>query len=470
MALDPGVRHVDNLVMGGGEAGKYIAWHLAAEGQSVAVIERQLIGGSCPNIACLPSKNVIRSAKIANLVSRAASFGIRTDGAVTEMRGVRQRKRDMVAGMVDIHAKRFAAPEIDFVLGEGRFTAPRSIEVRLAEHGGVLRFTAERVFLNLGTRASVPHVPGLASAGALTHVEALELDHLPGHLIILGGGYVGVEFAQAYRRFGSHVTIVHNGNQLLRREDPDVAEAVQEIFAQDGIDVLLDAQATAVDGRSGDRISVRLQTPSGERTIEGTDLLIATGRTPNTHDIGLDIAGIDVDSRGFVTVDNQLRTSATDVWAMGECAGSPQFTHVAFDDFRVVRDQLAGKERTTEDRLVPYCAFIDPELGRVGLSERDAERLGGDLLVFRLPMTKVLRARAMVETIGFMKAIVDAHSNRILGFTMLGIGAGEVIAVVQTPMLGGMSYTVLRDAIFTHPTMAEGLNVLLSTVPERIGS
>jgi pyruvate/2-oxoglutarate dehydrogenase complex dihydrolipoamide dehydrogenase (E3) component len=457
---------IEHIVLGGGEAGKYIAWELAKQGRAVMVIERGLIGGSCPNIACLPSKNVIQSARVAELVRHAADYGTSTMPSTTRMEDVRRRKREMVEGMIEIHRKRFAAPGVEFVLGEGRFTAPRTIEIRLAE-GGTRRVTGERIFLDLGTRASIPDIPGLRASAPLTHVEALELDHLPAHLVVLGGGYVGVEFAQAFRRFGSEVTIVQRGPQLLPREDPDVAEAVQEIFEQDGINLVLGAETRAVEGRSSDGVVLRVRTAAGERVIAGSDLLVATGRTPNTREIGLDIAGIELDVRGYVKVDEHLRTSAPDVWAMGECAGSPQFTHVAFDDFRVVRDTLAGKSRSTRDRLVPYCMFTDPQLGRVGLGETEARRQGLDVRVARLPMSSVLRARAIGETRGFMKALIDSASDRILGFTMLGADAGEVIAVVQTAMLAGLPYTALRDAILTHPTMTEGLNVLLANVAER---
>ena len=308
-------------------------------------------------------------------------------------------------------------------------------------------------------------MPGLADARALTHVEALELDRLPSHLIVLGGGYVGVEFAQAFRRLGSQVTVLESGRQLLGREDPDVAATVLRIFEEDGIDVVLGAETRVVEGRSGESVRLRLQTRHGTRTIEGSDILVAAGRTPHTRGIGLEQAGIELDARGFVKVDDRLQATAAGVWAMGECAGSPQFTHVAFDDFRVVRDNLAGRGRSTRDRLIPYCAFIDPELARVGLDETTAQRQRIPVRVVRIPMTSVLRARAIGETRGFMKMLLDADSDRILGFTMLGAEAGEVVAVVQTAMLAGMPYTGLRDAILTHPTMAEGLNVLLASVP-----
>jgi pyruvate/2-oxoglutarate dehydrogenase complex dihydrolipoamide dehydrogenase (E3) component len=407
---------------------------------------------------------MIHSAKVVDLVRHAAAFGVRLGPWTLDMAGARQRKRDMVDGLIAIHKTRFAVDGLDFILGEGRFVAPRTIEVRLAQ-GELRHIEGERVFLNLGTHAAIPDIPGLSGAAPLTHVEALELDRLPAHLIVLGGGYVGLEMAQAFRRFGSRVTVIDQAAQLAPREDPDVAEAVRAIFADDGTDVVLEAAIEAIGGRSGDHVKVRLRTPAGQREIDGSDLLVALGRTPNTHGIGLESAGVELDPRGYVKTNERLETTAPGVWAMGECAGSPQFTHVAYDDFRVVRDNLAGRSRTTRDRLIPYCMFIDPELGRVGLGEAEAKRRGIAVRVARLPMSSVLRARATGETRGFMKALIDARSDRILGFTMLGAGAGEVIAAVQTAMLAGLPYTALRDAILTHPTMAEGLGVLLAGVP-----
>lgn len=449
---------IENLVLGGGEAGKYIAWELAQQGRPVVVIERGLIGGSCPNIACLPSKNLIGTAKVAKLVHHAGEYGVKTNGFAVDMERVRQRKRDMVSGMVAIHEKKFAVPHLEFVLAEGRLVGPRAVEAMLPD-GTTRRFVAERLFLNLGTHASIPPIPGLAEAKPLTHVSALELGRLPEHLVVLGGGYVGVELAQTFRRLGSRVTVLESGSQLLSREDPDVGDAVKALFEAEGIELVFNAKTESVSGTSGS--GVKLVVPS--RTIEGSDLLVAAGRTPNTHGIGLETAGVELTDRGFVRVDEFLHTTAPGVWAMGECAGSPQFTHVAFDDFRVVRETLAGRHRSTRDRLVPYCAFLDPELARVGLDENAARQRNIPVRVARLPMTSVLRARANVETRGFMKLLVDAQKDTILGFTMFGPQAGEVVAVVQTAMLGGLPYQSLRDAIFTHPTMAEGLNVLLST-------
>jgi pyruvate/2-oxoglutarate dehydrogenase complex dihydrolipoamide dehydrogenase (E3) component len=323
------------------------------------------------------------------------------------------------------------------------------------------------VFLNVGTRAALPSVPGLQAAGPLTHIEALELDYVPPHLIVLGGGYVGLEMAQAYRRFGSRVTVIEHGPQLMGREDPDVSDEVQRILTEEGVQFLLEAQTLHVHGRSGREVSLVVRTASGEEQIEGSDILVAAGRVPNTDGIGLEQTGVELDSRGYVRVNERLETSAPEVWAIGECAGSPQFTHASVDDFRIIKDNLAGGTRTTRDRLVPYCMFTDPPLARVGLSETDARRQGVIARVAKIPMSAVLRAQTTGETQGFMKALVGGGDDRILGFTMIGAEAGEVVATVQTAMLAGLPYSNLRDAVLAHPTMAEGLDPLLSNVPAR---
>jgi pyruvate/2-oxoglutarate dehydrogenase complex dihydrolipoamide dehydrogenase (E3) component len=451
-------------VLGSGEAGKYIAWTMAKAGSRAAVVERGLIGGSCPNIACLPSKNVIYSARVAALLRRGAEFGISTGPIGIDMQGVRRRKRQMVDDLIAVHRRNYSASGAELIIGEGRFVAPKTLEVR-APDGRVRQLAGERVFLDVGTRAALPDVPGLSECRPLTHVEALELDRVPGHLLVLGGGYVGLELAQPMRRFGARVTILEQAPQLAAREDPDVAEVLMQQFAEEGIDVVLGAELVDVEGRSGAQLRARVRTAAGVRTIEGSDLLVAAGRAPNTRGIGLDTAGVELDARGYVKVSERLETTAPDVWAVGDCAGSPQFTHAGFDDFRVVRDSLNGGARTTRDRLVPYCMFTDPELGRVGLNESEARRAGIACRIAKIPMAAVLRTRTLSEPRGFLKALIAADSDRILGFTALGTDAGELIAVAQTAMLAGAPYTVLRDAILTHPTMAEGLTVLFASEP-----
>jgi pyruvate/2-oxoglutarate dehydrogenase complex dihydrolipoamide dehydrogenase (E3) component len=452
-----------DVVLGSGAGGKLLAWYLASSGRRVAVVERRWIGGSCPNINCLPSKNEIWSAKVADLLHNAAQFGLVTGSVAVDMAKVRQRKREMVEGLVALHLDLYHKSGAELIMGDGRFLAPKTLEVRLRD-GGTRVLMGERVFLNLGTRATVPPIAGLADARPMTNIELLELDRLPAHLIVLGGGYVGLEFAQAYRRFGSRVTVVQHGPQLLLQEDSDIAEALGQLLADEGIEILLAAEAVQVEGRCGESVRLRVRTPQGERLLESSDILIATGRTPNTAGIGLDITGVRLDGRGYVQVNDRLETTAPGVWAIGECAGSPQFTHVSEDDFRVIRDNLAGRQRTTRDRLIPFCVFTDPQLARVGLSETEARRRGVAVRVAKLPMGAVLRTRTTGESRGFMKALVDARTDRILGFTMFGPEAGEVMAVVQTAMLAGMPYTGLRDAIMAHPTMAEGLGALFSEV------
>jgi pyruvate/2-oxoglutarate dehydrogenase complex dihydrolipoamide dehydrogenase (E3) component len=337
-------------------------------------------------------------------------------------------------------------------------------EVRLND-GGTRVVTGDRVFLNLGTHGTIPPIPGLAEAGPLTHIEVLDMRRLPEDLLVLGGGYVGLEFAQAYRRFGSRVTVLQRGPQLLSREDSDVADEIRQILGGEGIEILLAADVSKVEGRSGEGVRLRVRTAAGERTVAGSHVLSAMGRTPNTAGIGLDVAGVELDARGYVKVNDRLETSTPGVWAIGECAGSPQFTHVSSNDFQTIRENLAGGTRSTRDRLVPYCLFTDPPLARVGLNEREARQRGIPVRVARLPMSDVLRTRTIGETRGFMKALVDGRGDRILGFTMIGPEAGEVMAAVQTAMLGGLPYTLLRDAILTHPTMAEGLNGLFAAIP-----
>jgi pyruvate/2-oxoglutarate dehydrogenase complex dihydrolipoamide dehydrogenase (E3) component len=454
------------LVLGSGAGGKLLAWHLAAAGRRTVVVERKWIGGSCPNVNCLPSKNEIWSAKVADLVHHAAKFGMVTGASAIDMTRVRQRKRDMVEGLIAMHLDKYRASGAELVMGSGRFVAPKTIEVHLNE-GGTRALAGDRVFLNVGTRAAIPAIPGLSDAGPLTNIELLELGRLPEHLIVIGGGYVGLEFAQAYRRFGSRVTVVENGPQLLGREDPDVAAELLQVLRAEEIEILLGVEVLGVEGRSGQSVRLRVRTEGKERPLAGSDILAATGRTPSTSGIGLDLAGVQLDARGYISVNDRLETSAPGVWAIGECAGSPQFTHVSEDDFRIIRDNLAGGNRSTHGRLIPYCLFTDPPLARVGLSERDAQQRGIAVRVTKLPMSAVLRTRTIGETAGFMKLLVEAAGDRVLGFAMIGPEAGEVMAAVQTAMLGGLPYTVLRDAILTHPTMAEGLGGLFASVPAR---
>src|SRR6266849_5357134 len=361
----------DVLVLGSGTAGKLIAWTMAKEGKRTAVVERKYIGGSCPNVECLPSKNVIHSAKVASLARRHREFGIETGPIAIDMAGVYARKHEMVEGIVRVHLDKYRAAGDELILGDGAFVAPRTLHVVLRD-GGERTLTADRVFVNVGTQATIPDTPGLREAKPMTHIEALDLQRLPEHLIVLGGGYVGLELGQALRRLGSRVTLIERGSQLAANEDADVAQAILELFREEGIEVQLRSQVLRVDGVSGGHVSLQLQTGSDTRTLEGSDILVALGRTPNTSGIGLEKAGIEVTEKGHIRVNDRLETTAPNVWAMGECAGSPYFTHVSEDDFTIIHENLNGGHRTTTNRLVPYCVFIDPELARVGLNESQA--------------------------------------------------------------------------------------------------
>ncbi len=459
--------NVQTLIIGSGVAGKLLGWTLASQGQKTAVIERAMVGGSCPNVACLPSKNVIYSAKAVALVHPTKGLGVVTGPLRVDMAGVARRKWQMVNELVEVHVGKFRESGAELIMGEAQFTEPKTVRVTL-NAGGTRLLRGERVFINVGTRASLPEVPGLASAGPMTHVEALNLERLPGHLVILGGGYVGLEFAQAIRRFGSPVTIIQHGPRLLQREDPDVADALLELMKHEGVEVLLQSEVLSVTGRSGTGVALRVRSGATETTLEASDILVATGRTPNTDRLDAAKAGVELDGRGYIRVNDRLQTSAPDVWATGECAGSPQFTHVGEDDCRIVLDNLAGGNRTTRGRLIPYCLFTDPELAHVGLTESEARAKGRPYRIARLPMAQVFRAITLSETRGFIKALIGAD-DRILGFTALGAEASELMAVAQTAMLGGIPYTVLRDTIWTHPTAAEGLLGLFANPPSAPG-
>jgi pyruvate/2-oxoglutarate dehydrogenase complex dihydrolipoamide dehydrogenase (E3) component len=454
------------LVLGTGEGSKYLAWTLAKQGRRVAVVERRYIGGSCPNIACLPSKNIIHSAKVASYLRRGEEFGVFSDGFRIDIAAVRERKRKMVRGLVDLHVNNFRSSGTELILGSGRFIAPKTLEVALNE-GGTRVVRGAKVIIGVGTRAAIPEVQGLREAGPMTHIEALELDRVPEHLVVLGGGYIGLELAQAMRRFGSRVTVIDRNSRLAHREDPDVSGGLQELFRDEGINLVLGATLKRAEGTSGQSVRIVLDRGGAEETVEGTDVLAATGRVPNTDGIGLDAAGVELTDKGYVKVNERLETTASNVWACGECAGSPQFTHIAFDDFRVIRDQLAGGSRTTADRQVPYCLFTDPEVARIGLNEAEAKATGIPYRLARIPMSTDLRTRTLSETRGFMKALIDTESDRILGFTIFGTEGGEIMGAVQIAMIAGLPYTALRDAVITHPTLLEGLIPLFSAVPPR---
>jgi pyruvate/2-oxoglutarate dehydrogenase complex dihydrolipoamide dehydrogenase (E3) component len=462
----PEVEKYENLVLGSGAAGKLLTWTLAGAGHRTAVVERGPLGGACPNVACLPSKNIIHSAKVASLAKRGAEFGLNFNSLSIDMENVQRRKRLMVEGLQEFHLNQTMASGADLFRGEARFVGPRTLEVDLRD-GGKKTISGDRVFVDVGTHAAIPAILGLTEAKPMTHVEALDLARLPEHLIVLGGGYVGLELSQAFRRFGSRVTVIERGPQIASREDPDIGNALRDLFVDEGIEVLLGTIIRQVEGTSGRRIRVHIEDAQSRRVIDGTDILVATGRTPNTEGLGLDKSGVQLDQRGYIKVNEYLLTTSENVWAMGECAGSPQYTHVSVDDFQIVLAHLNGGNRTKARRLIPFCMFTDPELARVGKNESEARRDGVEYRLAKMPMAEILRTRTVSEPRGLLKVLVAKNSDEILGFTAFGIEASELMVAMQTAMLGHLPYTVLRDAILAHPTISEGLSLLLARVPGR---
>src|SRR5246127_2709249 len=438
----------DLVILGGGTGSTIAAWTFAGEGKRVAVVDRKYIGGSCPNIACLPSKNVIHSAKVVDYFRGAKEFGIAHDGFTIDMSGVRERKRKMVRGLNEMYMENYRKTGGEFILGTGRFVAPRTVEAAPPD-GSIRQLRGTNVIVSTGTRATLEAIPGLVEAQPLTHIEALELGQVPEHLLVIGAGYVGVELSQAMRRFVSKVTLIARKGRLMSKEDPDVCEALRSLLADEGIDILLNARIKQVSGKSGDSVSVVVEHNGIEKVLKGSHVLVATGRNPNTEGLGLELTGVELTDRGYIKVNERLQTTAPGVWAIGEVAGSPQFTHVSIDDFRVVHANLTGADRVTTGRQVPYCLFTDPELARIGLSEAEAKAQGIPYRLFKVSMDSNLRARTLSETRGFLKCLVGANDDRILGFTAFGTGAGEIMASVQVAMIAGLPYTALRDAILS---------------------
>jgi pyruvate/2-oxoglutarate dehydrogenase complex dihydrolipoamide dehydrogenase (E3) component len=466
MKTSTSTEEYDLVVLGSGIGGKLTAWSFAQKGQRVVVVERKYVGGggSCPNVACLPAKNIIHSAKVASFFYRSNEFGISKENVRINMAAVRERKRKMVRNLADIFLDTYKQSGAELVMGTGRFVGPKTIEVAVND-GGTRTFRGKNVVVNTGSRATLEPIPGLAEAKPLTHIEAFELDHIPKHLLVLGAGYVGLELAQAFRRFGAEVTLIDRNSRLAHHEDEDISLGLEEMCRDEGITVVTNAKISRVKGNSGEWIRLLGSRDGGELSLEGTHLLVAGGRTPNTSGIGLEKAGVETTDRGHVKVNERLQTTAEGVWAVGDCAGSPYFTHISHDDFRVVSDNIAGGTRVTTGRQVPFCLFTDPELTRIGLSETEAKQRGIPYRVAKLPMAAVMRAMTISETRGFMKVLIETESDRILGFTMFGAGAGDVMATVQMAMLAGLPYTAIRDAILAHPTMPEGLGQLFGNVP-----
>jgi probable pyridine nucleotide-disulfide oxidoreductase len=452
----------DDIVLGGGKGGKSLAMALAPVGHKVALIERGQIGGTCINVACIPTKSMVASARLIAQVRDGKHFGVNVAPAEPSLHGVIERKRGIVKAMVDTHWSLFTTtPNMELILGSGKFVAPKQIEVSM-DNGETRLLTAERIYINTGSHTTIPNIPGLSDVPYLTSTSIMELAELPEHLAIIGGGYIALEFAQIFRRLGSRVTVLMRGDRFLPKEDSDIAAAVKEILSDEGISFVPNAKFESVKKTGGGQIVIALD---GDRSVDCSDVLVAVGRTANTEKLNLAAAGIDKDERGNIKVNPDLQTNVPNVWAIGDCNGGPLFTHVSWDDYRIVRDNvLHDAKRTTRGRLVPYTLFIDPELGRVGMTEEEARGKGLNIIVAKLPAAKIPRSNTSGETKGLLKAVIDKDSKRILGCSLLCHSAGEVMSLVQLAMISELPYTTVRDTIFAHPTMAESLNLLLATV------
>jgi pyruvate/2-oxoglutarate dehydrogenase complex dihydrolipoamide dehydrogenase (E3) component len=454
----------DAVIIGSGQAGTPLSTALADAGMRTVLIERKHVGSTCVNEGCTPTKTMVASGRVAYLARRAADYGVQTGPISVDLAKVRQRKRKIVDSFRNgSQSKIEKTPNLELIFGDASFSGPKDVDIRLQD-GRQRTISAKYIFINAGTRASRPKLDGSGTVTFLDNISIMELDAVPDHLLIMGGGYIGLEFGQLFRRFGSRVTIVQSAGQLLVEEDPDIAEEVKNILCQDGIEVLLDAKATHVE-ESGKSIRLDVQCNNRSTTLAGSHLLVATGRVPNSDTLNLAAAKIKTDSHGFIQVNDRLETTADGVYALGDIKGGPAFTHISYDDFRIIRANLIQKKTaSTRNRQVPYALFIDPQLGRVGLTEAQARAQGRNIRVAKMPMTRVARALEVDETRGFMKAIVDAHTNQIIGAAILGIEGGEIMSALEIAMMGKLPYTALRDGTFAHPTLAESLNNLFTAI------
>jgi len=443
--------HYDAIVIGSSRGGRLLPIAFAKAGRNVALIERGHVGGTCINVGCTPTKTMVASARIASLARRGAEYGVHTGPISVDMQAIRQRKQGIIKGARLAFESRIEATQgLDLLLGEARFLAPKTLEVHLKD-GETREITAPQIFINTGARPEQLAIKGVESVSVLDSTTIMDLDTLPEHLFIIGGGYIALEFGQMFRRFGSQVTLIQHSPRLLMNED--------------GITVLTATTPQQVEQQSFGRIQLSMRTPQGEQQLTGSHLLAAIGRVPNTEDLTLEAAGIHLDKEGYIQVNGQLETNVPGIYALGDGKGGPAFTHVAYDDFRILRTNLLEHgNASTRDRIVPYTIFIDPQLGRVGMSENEARRQGYTIRVAKLPMNAVARALEIGEARGFMKAVVDTDTQQILGCAILGVEGGEIMTIIQVAMMGKLSYTALKEGIFTHPTLAEGLNTLFMTL------
>jgi pyruvate/2-oxoglutarate dehydrogenase complex dihydrolipoamide dehydrogenase (E3) component len=455
--------HYDAIVIGTSQGGRFLPIELAKAGQKIALVERDQLGGVCVNRGCTPTKTMVASARLAYQARRGAQYGVRIGPVSVDLAAVRERKRAMVAGARQNYSSRLAQDGLDLIEGEAHFTGPNSVEI-VSTDGGTRQISAPVIVIDTGTRPKPLAVTGTDKISVLDSTSIMELDELPEHLIIVGGGYIGLEFGQMFRRFGSEVTIIQHSARLLTNEDEDVSAEVATILREDGITVLTASTPVAVEQAGGGHPRLTVHTKDGERRLEGSHLLSAIGRIPNTEALTPEAAGIRLDDRGFIEVDEYLQTSVPGVYAMGDVTGSPAFTHSSYDDYRILHANLIGHEKvSTRDRIVPYAVFIDPQLGRVGMTEREARAQGRAIRVAKLPMNAVVRAIETGETRGFMKTVIDADDGQILGCAILGSEGGEIMTIVQVAMLGKLTCTAMANAIFTHPLLGEGLNTLFTT-------
>jgi pyruvate/2-oxoglutarate dehydrogenase complex dihydrolipoamide dehydrogenase (E3) component len=454
--------HYDAIVIGTSQGGRFLPIELSKAGQKVALVERDQLGGACVNTGCTPTKTMVASARLAHLARRAAEYGVHVGPVSVDLAAVRERKRAMVAGARQNYASRLTQDGLDLIEGEARFTGPKTVEITL-KNGVTRQISAPVIVIDTGTRPRPLAITGADDVSVLDSTSIMELDELPQHLIILGGGYIGLEFGQMFRRFGSTVTIIQHSARLLMNEDEDISDEVAAILREDGITVLTSSTPVAVEPAAGGRVRLTIRTADGEQELEGSHLLAAIGRIPNTEALNLEAAGIRLNDQGFIAVDEYLQTSVPGVSAMGDVTGSPAFTHSSYDDYRILHANLIRQEKaSTRDRIVPYTVFIDPQLGRVGLTEREARAQGRAIRVAKLPMNAVIRAIETGETRGFMKAVIDGDTRQILGCAIFGSEGGEIMTAIQVAMLGKLTDTAMADAIFTHPLLAEGLNTLFA--------
>ena len=459
--------HYDAIIIGAGQSGGPLSTALANAGWKTAIIERVHVGGTCINEGCTPTKTMVASARVAYLARRGAEYGVHTGPISIDMTKVRQRKRDIVDSFRNGSQSRIENTKgVDLLMGEAHFTGPKAVEVVF--HDGERRqLTADTIFINAGARPSKPALPGIEDVPTLDSTSIMELDSVPDHLLVIGGGYIGLEFGQMFRRFGSQVTIIQRGPMLLAREDADVAHEVANILLEDGVEVLLETKPLRVERSADGFIHLTAQTAEKERVLSGSHLLLAAGRIPNTDWLNLEATGVATDKKGFIHVNERLETNVPGIYALGDIKGGPAFTHISYDDYRILRTNLIEQGNATiTNRLVPYTVFIDPQLGRVGLTENEAREQKRNIKIAKMPMNYVARALEVDESRGFMKAIVDADTNQILGCAILGIEGGELMAMLEIAMMGHLPYTVLREAIFAHPTLAESFNNLFESFEE----